>query len=146
MENPLKFRSDFFKLVAMDSDKKLSQSLEDYLEMIYMLHLSKGFARLKDIAKELGVKAPSAVRAMHELKTLGYVEQEPYGGVNLTRRGKTVAKSVLGRHTLLRSFLLQLGVSPEAANEDACAIEHILSGETLDRIETFVAKNAPKSN
>lgn len=127
----------------MATTKKLSQSLEDYLEKIHMLHLSKGFARLKDIASELGVKAPSAVRAMHELKTLGYVEQEPYGGVNLTKSGLAVAKSVFGRHTLLKSFLMQLGVSAENANEDACSIEHVLSSETLDKIELFVAKNAP---
>lgn len=55
---------------------KLSQSLEDYLEKVLMLQLSKGNARLKDIAAELKVKAPSAVRAMRELKDLGYVEQE----------------------------------------------------------------------
>ncbi len=127
----------------MSNSKKLSQSLEDYLEMVHMLHLSKGIARLKDIASELGVKAPSAVRAMHELKALGYVEQEPYGGVNLTKSGLAVAKSVFGRHTLLKSFLLQLGVSPKNANDDACSIEHVLSSETLDRIESFVSKNAP---
>lgn len=124
--------------------KKLSQSLEDYLEMVLMLHLSKGAVRLKDIASELHVKAPSAVRALNELKSLGYVEQEPYGLVELTPSGMTAAKSVFGRHKLLRTFLLQLGVSPEVANEDACSIEHVLSGETLDRIESFVEKNAKK--
>lgn len=150
MENQVGFVSavffrklNFFRLLLMGTTKKLSQSLEDYLEMVHMLHLSKGIARLKDIASELGVKAPSAVRAMHELKLLGYVEQEPYGGVNLTKTGLAVAKSVFGRHTLLKSFLLQLGVSPKNANADACSIEHVLSSETLDRIESFVSKNAP---
>ncbi len=122
--------------------KKLSQSLEDYLEMVHMLHLSKGTARLKDIAQELGVKAPSVVRAMHELKELGYIEQEPYGDVRLTKTGLAAAKGVFGRHTLLRSFLELLGVSPTVADADACSLEHILSGETLDRISSFVQKNA----
>lgn len=110
-----------------------------------MLHLSKGAVRLKDIAAELHVKAPSVVRALNELKCLGYVEQEPYGLVELTPSGMTAARAVLGRHKLLRAFLLQLGVSPEVANEDACSIEHVLSGETLDRIESFVEKNAKKT-
>ena len=121
---------------------KLSQSLEDYLEKVLMLQLSKGNARLKDIAAELKVKAPSAVRAMRELKDLGYVEQEPYGLVTLTEAGHAAAASVLGRHTLLRSFFMQLGVSAEIANEDACAVEDVLSAETFDRIESFVQKNA----
>ena len=125
--------------------KKLSQSLEDYLEAVLVLHLSKGAVRLKDIAAELHVKAPSAVRALGELKVQGYVEQEPYGLVELTPSGMTAAKSVLCRHKLLRSFLEQLGVPAEIANEDACSIEHVLSSETLDRIASFVEKNAKKN-
>lgn len=124
--------------------KSLSQSLEDYLEMVHMLHLSKGYVRLKDIASELGVKAPSVFRAIHELKELELVEQEPYGDIKLTEKGLSVAKKVFGRHTLLRDFLLQLGVSSQTANEDACALEHILSGETLDKISDFVKKSASR--
>lgn len=126
--------------------KKLSQSLEDYLEAVLVLHLSKGAVRLKDIAAELRVKAPSVVRALGELKALGHVEQEPYGLVELTPSGMAAAKSVLCRHKLLRSFLEQLGVPSEIANEDACAIEHVLSSETLDRIESFVEKNVKKTS
>ena len=118
--------------------EKLSQSLEDYLEKVLMLHQSKGNARLKNIASELGVKAPSAARAMRELKELGLVEQEPYGLISLTPRGLSAAKSILGRHTLLRRFLSLLGVSEANADADACLIEYVLSKESLQCIENFV--------
>lgn len=122
--------------------EKLSQSLEDYLEKVLMLHQSKGNARLKNIASELGVKAPSAARAMRELKELGLVEQEPYGLISLTPRGLSAAKSILGRHTLLRRFLILLGVSEASADSDACSIEHVLSKESLLCIENFVKGHA----
>ena len=46
---------------------KLSQSLEDYLEMVHILRLANGIARVKDIAAALSVKMPSVAKAMIEL-------------------------------------------------------------------------------
>ena len=81
---------------------------------------------------------PSVARAVAELKKQGLVSQEPYSGVELTEEGKRVAVVILNRHLLLRQFLIHLGVSEEAANEDACNMEHILSAETLAKIEEYM--------
>lgn len=118
---------------------KLSQSLEDYLEMVHILCLeNKGTAHVKDIAARLSVKMPSVNKAMNELKKYGLVIQEPYTGISLTPAGKKSAAKILDRHFLLRSLLIKLGVSDKIANEDACKMEHILSQESLDRIGDFV--------
>ena len=117
---------------------KLTQSLEDYLEMVHMLRLANGLARVKDIAAALGVKMPSVAKAMVELKKMGLVRQEPYSGVELTEEGERVAAMILNRHILLKGFLIQLGVSEAIADKDACSMEHILSAETLGKIEDFV--------
>ncbi|WP_290740111.1 metal-dependent transcriptional regulator [Fibrobacter sp. UBA3718] len=66
---------------------KLSQSLEDYLEMVHMLRLANGIARVRDIAAALKVKMPSVAKAVIELKKLGLVTQEPYSGIELTSEG-----------------------------------------------------------
>ena len=118
--------------------QKLSQSLEDYLEMVYMLRMDGGVARVKDIAAALSVKMPSVAKAILELKKLGLVTQEPYAGVELTKAGETAAANVLNRHILLKGFLVRLGVSEAAADKDACSMEHILSAETLSKIEAFM--------
>ena len=120
---------------------KLSQSLEDYLEMVHMLRLANGIARVRDIAAALKVKMPSVAKAVIELKKLGLVTQEPYSGVELTEAGRKAAADVLNRHILLKGFLIRLGVSEAIADKDACCMEHILSAETLEKIEEFV--NAP---
>ena len=119
---------------------KLSQSLEDYLEMVHMLRLANGIARVKDIAAALSVKMPSVAKAILELKKLGLVTQEPYSGVELTEEGRKAAADVLNRHILLKGFLIRLGVSEAIADKDACSMEHILSAETLSIIEDFMKK------
>lgn len=115
----------------------MTQSLEDYLEAIYLLITDEGAACVRDVAHMLRVKMPSVVKAIHELKKLELVTQEPYSPIELTAKGRRLAKMVLGRHTLLCSFLQKIGVSAKTADMDACRMEHILSAETLDKIRIF---------
>ena len=50
---------------------KLTQSLEDYLEVIHVLLQTNKIARIRDIAAALTVKMPSVARAVAELKKQG---------------------------------------------------------------------------
>jgi DtxR family Mn-dependent transcriptional regulator len=59
-------------------------------------------------------------------------------GVTLTEKGLRLAKMVHSRHTLLRDFLMKLGVSLRTADRDACLMEHVVSAETLDRIRIYM--------
>ena len=118
----------------------MTQSLEDYLEAIYMLISSGKVAQVRDVAKLLSVKMPSVVKAIRELKKLELVTQEPYANIELTTKGSRVARHVLKRHTLLRTFLMKLGVSRSTADKDACLMEHILSAETLDKIRIYTER------
>ena len=122
----------------------MTQSLEDYLEAIYMLIEERQTAQVRDVAKLLAVKMPSVVKAIHELKELELVTQEPYGPILLTKKGRAVARHVLNRHELLRKFLVMLGVSRRTADRDACRMEHILSAETLDKIRIYTETEKEK--
>lgn len=116
----------------------MTNSLEDYLETIYLLVQAGGQARVRDVAAALHVKMPSVIKATLELKRLGYVVQERYGAIELTASGLEAASQILSRHTLLKEFLRLLKVSEETAERDACTMEHILSAETLARILDFI--------
>ena len=120
----------------------MTQSLEDYLEAVYMLISEDRPAQVRDVAKMLSVKMPSVVKAIRELKRLELVVQKPYANIELTEKGGRVARQVLGRHKLIRTFLMKLGVSRRHADEDACLMEHILSAETIDRIRTYVEQES----
>ena len=123
----------------------MTKSLEDYLEEIHVLILEKGRARVRDVAQDLHVKMPSVVKAITELKKLELVNQEPYGDIELTPKGRKLAANVLGRHKLLKAFLVKLNVPDATADKDACLMEHILSATTLDRIRAFVEEPVKKT-
>lgn len=124
----------------------ITPSLEDYLETIYLLIRDKGTACVRDVARALVVKMPSVVKAIRELKSRNLAKQKPYSAIELTPDGYEAAMQVLSRHTLLKEFLLRLGVGDKTADADACRMEHILSPETLDRIRDFTGKASDGSS
>ncbi len=122
----------------------MTKSVEDYLERIHILIEQGRRARVHDVAEELNVRMPSVNKAVSELKKLGLVEQEPYGDLRLTEDGSRLSNEIHERHTLLTAFLVKLGVSSETAERDACLMEHILSAETLERVQAYVNKGKRK--
>ena len=122
----------------------MTQSLEDYIEAIYLLSRDGKGAQVRAVAKSLDVTMPSVVKAIRELTRLELVTHEPYQDIVITDKGSRLAKLILGRHELLRSFLMKLGVSRAVADKDACLMEHILSAETLDRIRIYTEKKKKK--
>lgn len=116
----------------------MTQSLEDYLEMIYSLNLEGRVARVKDISERLSVKKPSVVSAIRELSARNFIRHEKYGYIELTSEGLLEAQAILQKHNLIREFLMNvLGVSRETAEKDACRMEHVISDETVERIKNF---------
>lgn len=118
----------------------ITKSLEDYLEEIHCQIQKTGSAHVAEIAKQIGVKMPSVNNAVKELAKLGLVSYEKYHSVTLTAAGEAAAISIYERHQMLTKFLMQIGVPEDCAEEDACAMEHILSTTTIDCIKRFVAK------
>ena len=118
----------------------MTMSLEDYLETIFLLVQEEGGARVRDVAERLNVTMPSVNKAISELKKLGHVTQKPYGAIALTEAGLRCAEEIIGRHRLLKQFLMILGVPEKTAESDGCKMEHFLSPQTLACINTFVRK------
>ena len=118
---------------------KLSDSLEDYLEVIFKLCESKGgIARSKDIAEMLEVAKPSVTGALKQLSDRGLVNYEPYGYVTLTKEGRVSAKGIAEKHRIICSFLVDvLGVSHEIADEAACKAEHSFGKTVINRLYNF---------
>ena len=112
--------------------------VEDYLEVIYDLIQTKGYARAVDIAERLGVKTPSVTGMIQKLDGMGLVVYERYRGLTLTDKGEKMAKFTQRKHVLISKFLRLLGIEEKTANEDAEGIEHHVHRETLNRIERFV--------
>lgn len=125
----------------------LTESLEDYLETIYVLVRDRKVARVKEIAKARGVRMASVSTAMHRLSELGMIHYNQREFIELTDEGEETARRIMARHDLLIRFFTDiLHVSPEIAESDACVMEHYLSDEAVDRIVRFFEylKQCPK--
>lgn len=113
----------------------IHESAEDYLETIMMLQEEKGYVRSVDIAAHLNVTKPSVSFAMKRLRENGYILMDEENLITLTPQGETIARRTYERHKVLTSFLVQLGVDPQTAREDACKIEHDISHATFEAIK-----------
>ncbi len=122
-----------------------STAAEDYLERIHALMETKGYARVSDIAGELGLRPPSVSLMVQRLAKLGYLDYERYRGLRLTEEGRAVARRIQRRHAILERFFALIGVRRSQAEKDIEGIEHHLSAETLGRLEELVDRlnNSP---
>lgn len=119
--------------------KRYSESLENYLETIYMF----GGKEVKsiDLANYLDVSRASVNNAINSLIEKGLVTKALYGNIDLTEVGLEVAKKVLQKHELLKEFLIDiLKVEPEQAEHEACGIEHVISDYTANQIKQLMKK------
>jgi DtxR family Mn-dependent transcriptional regulator len=117
----------------------VTSSLQDYLEVILDLVQEKKTARVTDIAARLEIAKPSVIQALTLLREKGLIIQDRYGPVELTAEGRHYALKIRHRHNVIYGFLTQvLGVSPAAAEKDACLMEHDLSEESFEKLIGFL--------
>ncbi len=104
---------------------------EDYVELIAELIAAHGEARTVAMAEILGVSQPTVTKTIGRLMRDGLVTARPYRSIFLTETGQALALRSRERHSIVRDFLIAVGVSPETADTDAEGIEHHVSEETL---------------
>lgn len=116
----------------------LQESGEMYLETILILTQKSPYVRAIDVGEYMGYSKPSVSRALGLLKSGGFVTVDADGALALTDAGRAVAEKIYERHTLLSSWLVQLGVDETTATEDACKMEHTISDASFEAIKRHV--------
>lgn len=109
-----------------------SPAMEDYLEQIHNLIEAKGYARVVDIAGNLGVSQASVTNMIQRLDAEGYVVYERYRGVTLTEAGREIGRAIARRHEVLTRLLAGFGLDPKTVHEDVEGMEHHISRQTLE--------------
>jgi len=116
----------------------ISESLEDYLEIIFRLLDEKGIARVKDISLRKEVSMASVNSALKRLFREDLIKYQSRGIVQLTPEGRELAMHVINRHEFMKDFLVSiLEVPSEIAEKDACSFEHSMSIETFRKLVGF---------
>jgi len=118
--------------------ESVSGRVEDYLRAVYEIIEQKGYARIKDISRELGVRPSSVVEMMKKLHDRGFVVYEKYGSITLTPQGREVAEAVEMRHNTFKKFLEIILVPEDVAAKDAHVLEHRLDSKTILQFTRFV--------
>ena len=114
------------------------KTIEDYVEMIYILQNKDEKVHTNNIASALNINPASVTEIFQKLSSDGYINYEKYSGVTLTAKGKKTAVATKKKHDTLKKFLTILGVDEKIADIDACKIEHIINSETMKRLTMFV--------
>lgn len=123
----------------MSIDQELSESLENYLEVILDLERTQKVARAKEIADRLQFQPGSVTGALKNLAEKGYINYEPYSYITLTDKGHRRAEEITYRHKALSTFFTTvLQIDPATADETACRMEHAIDKKTIDRLVRFI--------
>lgn len=119
--------------------ENMTVAMQNYLELIYELSIDGKKARVSDIAKQLGVSKPSVNNAVVVLAKDGYVIYERYADIKLTEKGKKIAQFICSKHQIIKELFIDiLKVDEEIADKDACLIEHVISNESVQAIQSFI--------
>jgi DtxR family Mn-dependent transcriptional regulator len=115
-------------------------AVENYLK--HVLLLSEGGGELVSmgaLAGALAVVPGTATTMVKALADEGLVEHQLRSGVRLTAEGRRVALGVLRKHRLVETFLVNvLKMDWSKVHEEAEQLEHAISDEVLDRLDSLL--------
>lgn len=132
------------RTISHTAESELTHSMAHYLLTIHKLKEEKGYARVTDIAKDLGLTKGSVSTALTNLKKKKLVEEDENKFLSLSKQGHDEVHRMLSMRTLMYYFLTDiLKVDSTVAHNDSCLVEHLLSSETRNKLFNFM-KNISK--
>jgi len=116
-----------------------SQSEEDYLKALYHLEMDNDAVSTNSIADYLDMKPSSVTDMLKKLAEKKYINYEKYKGTSLTKKGRLVALSIIRKHRLWETFLVEkLGFGWDQVHIIAEQLEHIKSEELIENLDDFL--------
>ena len=115
----------------------LTDSIQDYLKIIYELTQDGKTASTTELAKQLGIKSASVTGMVQKLASANHalITYKKHQGVTLTEKGRKAALEVIRHHRLIETWLVQtLGYSWDEVHNEAEKLEHVISEEFEARI------------
>lgn len=134
IENNFYTFNDFTK----SNNNFLTPSEEDYLEMIYRMHIETNLPiKVNDLANKLNVKPPSVTKMIKKLSLKKILYFERYKQILLLEKGFEMGEFLINRHNIIENFLKIINPEINITYETE-KIEHTLSEETLKKINALV--------
>jgi len=116
-----------------------SQSEEDYLKALYHLEMDFNAVSTNSIAEYLDMKPSSVTDMLKKLAEKKFINYQKYKGTSLTKKGKLIALSIIRKHRLWETFLVEkLGFGWDQVHTIAEQLEHIKSDELIENLDNFL--------
>jgi len=117
-----------------------SYTEENYLKAIFKLSAKEtDGVSTNAIAEELNTKASSVTDMIKKLSDKKLVNYKKYKGVNLSKKGKEIAVSIIRNHRLWEVFLVEkLNFKWDEVHDLAEELEHINSKKLTEQLDAFL--------
>jgi DtxR family transcriptional regulator, Mn-dependent transcriptional regulator len=121
------------------SIQELAPRISDCLKVIYTMQERGLKVSTSAVSERLRVSDATVTMLFKDFAAVGWVEHVPYRGVRLTELGTRKAMEVIRHHRLLELYLArQLGYSWDKVHEEADKLEHVISEEFEDKIDSLL--------
>lgn len=124
---------------------ELPQRTQEYLKLLWGISERNGESdgqasvSLSELSRRAQQKNSTTSEAIKRLQSRGLVEHEPYSGVRLTELGARLAVTMIRRHRLIETFLVEtLGYTWDEIHADADLLEHAATDRFIDRIDALL--------
>ena len=117
---------------------------ENYLKAILSISLSKkGRVSTNAIADEINTSAASVSDMLKKLQEKKLIKYQKYKGLELSKKGYNLAISIIRKHRLWETFLVnKLAFDLSEVHDIAEQLEHIKSTELINKLDAYL--NYPK--
>jgi DtxR family Mn-dependent transcriptional regulator len=113
--------------------------MQEYLAEAYRIayyQRDNPYISTSALAEMMGVSAPAVTRMVQRLKEAGYLDHEPYRGIQLTPLGEREALANIRRHRLVECFLVYvMGFGWHEVHDEADALGETVSDDIVARME-----------
>jgi DtxR family Mn-dependent transcriptional regulator len=125
-----------------------SENIEEYLETLWVSEeRGEKLAHVTWVADHLGISAPSAVEMLRKLEKEDLVIYKARQGVELTDKGREIAKRIIRAHRLIE-VLMNEALKTNIREETVCGMEHHMDEEFMDALCTLLShpRKCPHGN
>ncbi len=118
----------------------LTKTEENYIKEIFTIeHKINTEVSTNSIAEKLDTKASTVTDMIKKLANKNLLNYTKYKGVKLNSKGKSIALSVIRKHRLWETFLVnKLSFSWDEVHEIAEQLEHIKSDKLTNKLDEFL--------
>jgi len=114
---------------------ELTRSEVAYLQTMHRLNESRRATSVSTLAKQFGVKLPTAIGILEKLEEKGFVTRKPWKVPKLSTRGVTLAESIMHRHRIVELYFSRiLGLSHEKSCKEASKVDYLLDKTVIQKM------------